>query len=136
MESEQNAAVNMEQETLNDNSVGLSIEKNKMEVGDIESVLSIEHSETSSNKDNEDEEYGILHQTKIFERLQRIESNILTMRINSELIMEELRENTLLMKHLVRTAMGTHMQTNRPATKRSSADSFSGDIDYEEDGSK
>ena len=136
MESEQNAAVNMEQETLNDNSVGLSIEKNKMEVGDIESVLSIEHSETSSNNDIEDEEYGILHQTKIFERLQRIESNILTMRINSELIMEELRENTLLMKHLVRTAMGTHMQTNRPATKRSSADSFSGDIDYEEDGSK
>ena len=136
MNSDQNAAVNMEQETLNNNSTGLSMEKNKMEVGDIESVLSIEHSETSSNNDIEDEEYGILHQTKIFERLQRIESNILTMRINSELIMEELRENTLLMKHLVRTTMETHMQTNRHATKRCAEDSFSGDIDYKEDGSK
>jgi hypothetical protein len=136
MDTEQIAAVNREQETLNDNSIGLSMEKNKMEVGDSESVLSIEHSETSSNNDNEDEEYGILHQTKIFERLQRIESNILTMRINSELIMEELRENTLLMKHLVRTTMETHMQTNRPATKRCAENSFGGEIDYKEDGSK
>jgi hypothetical protein len=115
-------ANNDDQERKNDTAMEVPIEENRTQDENDSDV-----SDESTNKSTQEEQdYGIVFQTKIFERLQKIDSNISTLRINSELIKQELRENTSLMKHLLRRLLTkyTDNQEERHATKRPAEDSI------------
>lgn len=115
-------ANNDDQERKNDTAMEVPIEENRTQDENDSDI-----SDESTNKSTQEEQdYGIVFQTKIFERLQKIDSNISTLRINSELIKQELRENTSLMKHLLRRLLTkyTDNQEERHATKRPAEDSI------------
>jgi len=115
-------ANNDDQERKNDTAMEVPIEESRTQDENDSDV-----SDESTNKSTQEEQdYGIVFQTKIFERLQKIDSNISTLRINSELIKQELRENTSLMKHLLRRLLTkyTDNQEERHATKRPAEDSI------------
>ena len=115
-------ANNDDQERKNDTAMEVPIEENRIQ-GENDSDIS---DESTNKSTQEEQDYGIVFQTKIFERLQKIDSNISTLRINSELIKQELRENTSLMKHLLRRLLTkyTDNQEERHATKRPAEDSI------------
>ena len=116
-----NANANDDLEGKFDNAMEIPIEDNG-----IQDDSNSDISDKSTNKSTQEEhDYGLVFQTKIFERLQKIDRNISTLRINSELIKQELRENTSLMKHLLRHSLTkyTDNQEERFATKRPAEDS-------------
>ena len=122
MKNENNSNANDDQEGKIDNAMKVPIEDNGIQEDSNSDI-----SDESTNKSTQEEQdYGIVFQTKIFERLQKIDSKISTLRINSELIKQELRENTSLMKHLLRRLLTkyTDNQGERHATKRPAEDSI------------
>ena len=94
-------ASNDDQERKKDTAMEVPIEENRVH-DDSNSDIS---DESTNKSTQEEQDYGIVFQTKIFERLQKIDTNISTLRINSELIKQQLRENTSLMKHLLRQSL-------------------------------
>ena len=116
-----NANANDDLEGKFDNAMEIPIEDNG-----IQDDSNSDISDKSTNKSTQEEhDYGLVFQTKIFERLQKIDRNISTLRINSELIKQELRENKSLMKHILRHLLTkyTDNQEERFATKRPAEDS-------------
>jgi len=115
-------ANNDDQKRKNDTAMEVPIEENRVQ-DDSNSDIS---DESTNKSTQEEQDYGIVFQTKIFERLQKIDSKISTLRINSELIKQELRENTSLMKNILRHLLTkyTDNQEERFATKRPAEDSI------------
>ena len=113
---------NDDQERKNDTAMEVPIEENRVQ-DDSNSDIS---DESTNKSTQEEQDYGIVFQTKIFEKLQKIDSKISTLRINSELIKQELRENKSLMKHILRHLLTkyTDNQEERHATKRPAEDSI------------
>ena len=130
MEIEKNSNANDDQEGKNDSAMEVPIEEDRIQDENDSDI-----SDESINKSTQEEQdFGIVFQKKIFERFQKIDRNISTLRINSELIKQALRENTSLMKHRLRTTLTkyTEKDENSTATKRrAEGDSIS--VDKETD---
>jgi len=130
-----NANANDDLEGKFDNAMEIPIEDNG-----IQDDSNSDISDKSTNKSTQEEhDYGLVFQTKIFERLQKIDRNISTLRINSELIKQELRENTLLMKHILRTTLNNYTKKDEKSTatkRRAEGDSISVDKATDVNGSK
>ena len=130
-----NANANDDLEGKFDNAMEIPIEDNGIQ-DDSNSDIS---DESTNKSTQEEQDYGLVFQTKIFERLQKIDRNISTLRINSELIKQELRENTLLMKHILRTTLNNYTKKDEKSTatkRRAEGDSISVDKATDVNGSK
>jgi len=130
MEDKNNSNANDDLEGKFDNAMEIPIEDNGIQ-DDSNSDIS---DESTNKSTQEEQDYGLVFQTKIFDRLQKIDRNISTLRINSELIKQELRENTLLMKHILRTTLNKYTGKDEKSTatkRRTEGDSIS--VDKETD---